>query len=1423
MAVVTTGEELFINASWTSAKKVPAKSPYGVELVWGENAFATLADAIAYADEKSLTMVKYIDGDKTVALSDAAGKVNYISSKEIKGTETIKTSKTGATYTAQSKQSVANKITFDNGTAPETTVAGFKEVTLNGGGADFTVQGGNNTVTHVYAVNSTTKESTIKESGTVSGKADGTLTVNGAKVIAAGGAWAEVTTDDGNKDEITLATDAFKIAMPGDPASIDWEVGSGSVLENLPGYATVSVASGTNAGTITGGNLNFTRATDAVYTSGAVLTSLTKSISAEMKASGKLTVADSTVLIGSFYSTVSVTGASDFEEFSCGNQKMTGKTTYKLATSKKDTTLKKTSEVSMTGASVGTITVEGIGFDDSSERGITGFSKVTVKDSRIGYAVGGETKVVANETLETVTPLTLGGSAKITQSTSNSMSNKLAGTAELTNAQVGSEGLAGFATVTLDNTTVEGDLGGSYYHKDTDSENIKLELTQVGAASATLNKQTYTSSQSYTPNTVLTLKNGAMVMDSAYGIKTLTLGDGCAVQGKVDMRNDNEKLTRNINSNAKTGIYTQEYQYTSKFDAKGTVTATYGTVGNISGAGKVTVTGTKMGGIYSFASNYTFKDTATASKDAIYYNDYDKNYILDDTMALTNSSSWTSSCTAGATVTLSGAVASAVEGAKTLKITGGGITLADGLNNKAAEVFSSSTSAYLSSANYSSWAAGDFTAVSGANVEEFVQGYQNVTMTGGGFDDGWLYGGKVIKDRKNSYTKYAGTSVTKSSLLFFNSSQELTGKATLTNVTGVGSIAGFANVTLDGTNVAEGINGYTTPVTSKYELKQEFASNGNLTKQNLTITSNTGATMTATLKNGAVVSGDINAVKTLNVSSGGSVGGKVRMIESKYTRSNNITSNAKQGYYEGNYKVERNTNAVGTVTATSATVSGAIIGANKVTATDAKLGDLTASSTKIINSYKAQGANLTSGGDERSVDSATATLYLHTGSTVTSAAGQVTLTGNNTAGKITNFATVKLEKGVNTVTAAYAGKSNDVWSYDYKNGELNYKRTSSYDVQGTLTASKAVFTGDNTVIRRFATVTLTDCFMIGTNAKIYGGKGEHVATGSASGATYGEAISAFVSSSWTDTFAAAGKLTATNSYLGAIENYATVTLTNCTTGAITVASSSTAKATLTLAGDNLIDDNVPLYAVEGFATINVKGGTTMVEKGLLSTAGNDSITVAAKAEFAIKQSVLFGEGNDSLTVNGTFRAAGWFEADALEKLSGSGLLALNDVNAKFVLDEIAAGNIKKSGNLEIVAAGTSSDDVLAVRTKKEELADNTADKARAFDLIEMAGWLSGQEVADAGKFADTEDWISFTAWDGVNYRVEMTDVDRHGDLTVELYNSKGDTKLADVDWDAMTERFDVVGVDAGTDYKLRLTVAENKSALSYTFGNGALA
>ena len=93
MAVVVTGCELFVNSAWTSAKKVPAKSPFGVELEYGVNAFGSLDAAIDYATEAGLTDVQFIVGDKAVAVTDAEGKVAFISAQEIKGSITEASSK----------------------------------------------------------------------------------------------------------------------------------------------------------------------------------------------------------------------------------------------------------------------------------------------------------------------------------------------------------------------------------------------------------------------------------------------------------------------------------------------------------------------------------------------------------------------------------------------------------------------------------------------------------------------------------------------------------------------------------------------------------------------------------------------------------------------------------------------------------------------------------------------------------------------------------------------------------------------------------------------------------------------------------------------------------------------------------------------------------------------------------------------------------------------------------------------------------------------------------------------------------------------------------------------------------------------------------------------------------------------------------
>ena len=1230
MAVVTTGEELFVNASWTTAKKVPAKSPYGVELYYEEtpehsrNAFPTLAEAIAYAESQSLTMVKFIDGDKTVAIKDATGEITYISAMEIKGTETEKLTKTGATYTGQSKQTAANKIAFDNySAAAATTVAGFKEVTLTGGAAEFTVQGGANTVKHVYTCDSTAKGSTIKDSGTIAGKADGTLTVKGATVLAATGAWAEVQSENGA--EITLDTEAFKAVYPGDPASIDWDVYGESVLPDLPGYATVTLTGGASAAVLLGGTFDFTRATDAVYTvSGEsdYLSSLNKTLKYSLKNSGKLTVTDSVVGEARGYATVAVSGESaDFDELNSDAFATTIKTTYKDTRSAKNTTVKETSESTSTESAAGTLTAENIGLDGETDRDVTGFSKVTVKDARLGMvrATGG--KYTDNETRETVTtPIAGGSSVKVTATGSYSGSDTATGSLATAkgNTSASFKSIMGYSKVELTNATVEQDIriaGGGRPGSYSDSM-TKTTVDEKLMLSKTVNKEDYA--------------------------------------------------------------------------AAGTVTMSGGSVGwRIEGAATVKLTGTTVsGGIIdggTWKENYS-KELSINSK----------------TNALTNS-------------------------------------------------YSSSSANQLKG---------------------------TVTMTGGAVE--------------GSY--------------------------------GINGIIGYQTVTLDGAAVAGGINDSESHLTTSSSYKNEFSSSfvdsdgivsgATLTKQTWSSGYSCAPATTLTLKNGAVVSGDVYGVKTLNVSAGCTVGGDVDMYSKKNTVTNNITS--KNGVYEQKYQSAGSRTAAGTVNITGGFVS-AIGGATKVTAKDAVVsGALVTSNVVSSKGITAQGKTVDAEDGRYNVDTATATAYTSTGSNFTSATGAATLTDTTVSGGILGFATVKLTGG--DVANVYGGNMNDSWTYAYKNGKLDYKRSSNSFVTGKLDATNVTFTGEGaTVIRGFATVNLTSC-IFGGSGSISGGSNGLVATGTADGANFAAAEEALVKNS-VKSFAAAGTLTAKNSELGGIQNMATVNLTDCTTGNIAVNDGNTAKTALTLAGNNFIGGTVPLWSIQGINTVNVKSGRTMVDKGFLGTAKDDTITVAAKSELDIEGAVKFGDGVDSLTVNGTFRAGGWFNAESLEKLSGTGLLALTDVSAKYLLDEIAAGNIKASGKFEIVAAGNSPDDVLAVRTKKEELADNEAKNARKFDGEEMAGWLCGIEDADRGMFADTEDWIAFHNIEGGIFEVALTDVDRKDQIKVEIW--QGGEWKQDIAWDDMTERFEIAGFAAG-DYQLRLTTEAVTNGFSYFFGVKAL-
>ena len=1361
MAAVVTGAELFVNAAWTTEKKVPAKSPFGVPLVWGENAFATLDEAIDYAGSAGLVDVQYIVGDKAVAVNDAAGDFAFIAAKEIKGTETVKTTKTGVTFTAQSKQTVANKITFDNsGAAPGTTatLAGFKEVVLNGGSG--AVLGGANTLTHIHAADTTAKGNTVKDSATVAGKADGTLTVSGGAYLAVGtGAWAEVKSENG--DQITSTASAFQFAHPGAPDTPLWGAVEYSMFDNLPGYATVTLAGGAMAEALTGGSLNFTRVSDATYSSGTLL-SLTKSASASIKAAGKLTLDSANVGMATFYSTVGLKGDIQFSELLGGNLAGNAKTTYQYTSGAKNVTVKATTAETEERSAAGSLDITGriVG---GYGRNVSGYAKVTIgttgDDNRFGTFDARNTKLSSSTTSESVTTPLAGGSNSVKSTITRIESGTSAGGGTLTTARgagaVEFWTVSGFNKVELADATVSNGIrtanGNSYYS----------EATTLVDGAVTQSKWSEKNSDAATGTLTL---SGGVVSTAIQGFATVKITgahlDVNSIEG--DKENYSGTWSSGTASDAKTGIVSSTEVYSDNF----TCTA----------AGALTLKNASFGG---------------------YCTPHIEGYSAVTFDHVDGAISW-------------------MEGNNQGESYSSKLTL---LRKGTSPV----TTALSDFKHVSSrTATGTLTATGGTGGLAFgsIDGFGKVSLTGLKVNND-VFASTAKTTESTFVSRNTKTGALTSSYLS-SGNAKLAGSATLVNVSGpfTGGVKGYQTVTLDGTTVAGNINDSKFCSDTNYSRRYEFSDDGvTLAKQAYSSTYAFAATGALTLRNGAVVSGGAEGIKTLNVSAGCMIGDNVRFYARNGAETDNITS--KNGVCEEKYQSSFSRTAAGTVTVTGGTVS-SLEGIAKVTAVDAVInGALVGSKSGSSRWITARGAAVSSGASRYGVDTATATAYTSGGSSYTSANGAATFTGTTVTGGISGFAAVKLTDC--EVKTAFGWNYNDSWTYTYKNGKLDYKRSSNGFMAGKLDAANVTFTGEvSTVIGGFATVNLTSCTFTGTTGSrmIYGGSYGLVATGTAEGANYAAASAALVNNS-VKSFAAMGTLTAKNSELGGIQNMATVNLTDCKTGNIAVDSGSTAKTTLTLAGNNFIG-KTGTYSIEGVNNINVKSGRTMVDKSFLATANDDAITVAAKAELDIEGVVTFGDGVDTLTVNGIFRAGGYFNAATLEKLSGSGLLALNDTSAKYVLDEIAAGHIKRSGKLEIVAAGTGTDDVLAVRTKKEELADNTAAGARRFDGEEMSGWLCGIEDGD-GHFADTEDWITYRNFMGTIYEVELTNAGRHHQVAVEVWKDGG--KVQDVEWSAETERFTVdnIAFETDTDYQLRLTFTAVANGCSYFFDGRTLA
>ena len=1027
--------------------------------------------------------------------------------------------------------------------------------------------------------------------------------------------------------------------------------------------------------------------------------------------------------------------------------------------------------------------------------GISGFAKVEMTGPTVSSSITGGNYVEATSSRSSIDAKT----GRLSEKFDWSSSSTLTGSAGLTDVLVNGSAV-GFATVTLDSNSTVGDWavgsdGGNVTSAEHDYTDYKGSTTLTGVL-----KSDYLDKYSDTAVGTLTLKNGAYVANAA-GVKTATLTNATAVGSTIAMKTSSRSNSITVVSNAKTGLYESRQIDLSKGTAAGTavidtamVGMDYGDLGSncITGVAKLTANNAFLATVGGYNSDYCYSnckiDTVFSSRTESYSSNAVGNFTLTDT-------------TAGD-----------LYGASTVKLANAAcITGAYASNGKTSDSYSSAATKFSSAYNYSSWAAGNFTAGENSEIgSNGARGYQNVTMndvtiTGGGD----VEGGKYVNTYQSSWTKDSATGPSRTFVSAASQAKQALGKATLTHVQGAEAtyINGFATVVLDSATHAGWVNNFFSSYDSKYDLKLEYDQAGKLTKQIYSSGRSSFAKTELTLKNGASVEHSVNGVKTLNVAAGCTIGGSVGMRESKFAAIYNVTSNAKANLYEGKRKVESSYTDVGTVNVTGGQLSD-IYGAAKVTATDAVLGDVTEYGSRYSSECTVQGPTIYSAGGMNYIDESKAVLLSSYLTSQTIAVGQATLT-QTTANALYNIANVKL----NDATVARAEAVNDVVTetYDYKNGKLDHKSTSVSDVTGTLTATDTTFTDTGATVAKYATVTLTDCKFTG-NGRIVGGRGEIVSSGSVSGYTnYGDARAALTDDT-TTTNTVAGKLTATRSTLGAVWSYAAVALTDCTTLTIDNYGDS-GKSTLTLAGDNVINATTT-YSIRNVTDVTVKGGSTTMNKAFSGGDADNTITVNAKAEIVAKGTVSFGDGNDTLTVNGAFRAAAGFDYNELEKLSGSGLLALTTVTCKNVLDAIKNGSIKKSGNLEIVAAGDYEKDVLAVRTRKEELADNTAKGARKHYSGTANGWLSAVEDPDLGKFADTEDWVSFK-YEGGDYKVTLTDNTRYADLTVELYNGKGDTKISTATWNSSQKRFNLTGMAVGTDYQVHLAIKDGKRAMSY--------
>ena len=1443
-------KKIFVNSAW--AKKVPAKSPQGTDLIYWDNAFVSIGSAVAkYGTTLGTMDVILLDRKSTVE----NGVVDYVyfASQEIDRLGSVK----GRTATSKVSVSGDFSLTYDQNSAPaEVKMEGFLNVSIAptgwmGSPPTITVLGGKNTVSHSYTDTGTA----YKRTASISSTAAGSLTVNNSYVATAGGAFSDVVSPDGTFD-IDIGQSIFEVSGIGKENQADFDVYS-SRLETLSGYAAVSLENSASADLLYGGTQSFSVSLDANFAADRI----NKSYTSGTQAAGSLTVKNSSIGYASGYATVSFTGAvSGFDMIDGHTGNVSQKTTYSYTHVEKFGedlwTEKKTMSRSSGTSAAGKATISEL--PSGPPACVYGYGTVTVTDSQVGYVEAGSSKGSSSETSSAV-DTKAGKDAFVvkttTESSSESGSSATLGTLTAANSEIAS--IAGFNKIVLDQTHVTGTIYASSAGVFASDHKLTIDFTEKDDGSISQYKQVTGDSSAATGT--LTMTDGTVDGDvSGYAAVTAsdTVFSGVVAGGKTS---SSDTTANSIVVNAKTGMTdTQTAKNSSASSAVGKLTLTGGSVGGyVSGFATVAATGTvfhsdivggatenlsseyngttNSAGVQSkhvdtqaytasgtltltggsvkgknidgyaavtgqntafnlgvvsgsiksgkFSSSETATMTFTDKKDeTVTTSDDSKSNSAVGKLTLTGGNVYGKDLAGFQTVTLTG-VAGQVQ-----NIFGAGDIVGDPIagkwteseNIKKTEVASTSLlTAKTRKFTETEGAAGAFTLTAGATPTDFAVtgelcGYGKVAAGYGAF--GGITGGATEKnDDSLTYTrtdKKISTKASRTESSTAAGSVSLSGSTTTVS----GYIDGYAAVTLDGARMTGGASTfvYAGAETRTYSLATEKDAYGNFTSSVYTVSHKSDPNATISVSNGANVEA-VYGVKTATIRQGGTAGGLSCFATSSQTSE---TVSRKGAVYSDVRTYTWSDKAAATVTVSDSTVVG-ISGAGKVTATDSTVGYLGSLNEEVSQKTQLTGAvadllNTVLYDDDlgdlwaAKINEDDSSKVVGNSTDTYSSTASVTLTRSDATG-ILGFGTVKLLDGSCVFGSVSCKTSRQVDKIIWDAGSYTMESTTTENVAGSLTAQKSSIDG---YVAGFASVTLDGAAV---NGDISGGKAVIVEKYEGMGADYSTAESSAVKTEQV-TETAAGTLKAVNSFVnGRIEDFKSVTFS----------------------------------------------GDSEVRGGIYGISGDrETVTVAAKSALTLSGNAFLGEAGyeiDTCTIAGTLRIAVDNAANfgcAVNKFSGKGTIAIQENDFVKISEQLAP---VLGGQFDIVNGGNQYA-VKAIRSRAEELADNTQKKATAMKAgTDVHGWLCSKD--GDGRFEDIEDWFSFArAKAGAAYEVliELDESYRAGELHCSLWDGTND-----ISGDIIPElpgqyriAADVLSQHASV--QLRLFVAGDVSPISYS-------